>query len=64
MWDDPWDFESSHWPNLVIQCSDLNFLRVFNFRANCAPKSLRDDLSVDTRKTRESPIAWLMFKRR
>jgi hypothetical protein len=28
----------------------------------CAPKSLHFDISVDTRKTRESPIVWLMFE--
>ncbi len=37
MWDGPWDFEGSHWHNLVIRCRDLNFLGVFNIRANFTP---------------------------
>ena len=38
MWDEPWDFESSHWHDLVMQRRNLNFLGVFNIRANFAPR--------------------------
>jgi hypothetical protein len=38
MCDESWDLEGSHWHNLVNQSRDLNFLSVFNIRANFTPR--------------------------
>jgi hypothetical protein len=38
MWDEGWDFEGSHWNDLVMQRRDLNFLGVFNIGASFAPR--------------------------
>ena len=46
MYDESWDFEGSHWHDLVIQCRDLNFLGVFNIRANFTPRTTYGQVQV------------------
>ena len=62
MWDEPWDFEGSHWHDLVMQRSNLNFLGVFNIRANFTPRptcgqvQTHDLQSGDRRCSRLQPV--------